>query len=223
MKMVFLPVWKNYKKALAQRNALLKQKSVNHLPVWDQELNTYGTIVHQFRLKYVEKLKLVLNDTIGRFLSLHDFTLNLIPGWDKAKLLSQSLAEDLDKDIRDGFTHSGPHRGDFQLMLSQKIAKDVVSRGQLKILVICLKLAQVKLMLKEHDYFGCILIDDFAAELDIENRAKLMQFLADMQCQIFLTATEKSDFGDLNLIDDYKMFHVEHGQINHVYVPCETK
>lgn len=218
----FLPVWRKYKKVLAQRNVLLKERAVNQLHVWNMELVNYGTIVNEYRFKYLEKLKPVLDKTIARFLILRDVEIKLISGWDVGKQLDRLLIEDLEKDLRYGFTHSGPHRADFHLLVKNKLAKDVVSRGQLKLLVTCLKLAQVELVFKERDSFGCILIDDFAAELDKENRAKMLQYLCETQCQVFITATEVNDFGDLNAIENYKMFHVEHGKIRQINVPCGT-
>ncbi|MGZ5045593.1 MAG: DNA replication/repair protein RecF, partial [Methylobacter sp.] len=122
----------------------------------------------------------------------------------------------LEKDLRYGYTHSGPHRGDFHLLVNNRLAKDFVSRGQLKLLVMSLKLAQVQLLANEQSKMGCFLIDDFAAELDVTNRAKLLHYLAKMECQVFITATEISDFGDLSQIQNYKMFHVEHGTIKSV-------
>lgn len=218
----FLPVWKNHKKALAQRNALLKHKAISQIEVWNKELAAYGTIVHKYRSDYSARLKPVLNATIANFLDLDGFSLNVSAGWEESLTLAECLNQDMEKDLRYGFTNSGSHRGDFQLMFGNKLAKEFVSRGQLKLLVICLKLAQVKLMLEERDYFACILIDDFAAELDKQNRAKLIDFLTALPCQIFLTATEKNDFGRLDKIGDYKMFHVEQGRINPEMVPCET-
>jgi Recombinational DNA repair ATPase (RecF pathway) len=71
----------------------------------------------------------------------------------------------------------------------------------------------VQLLAAEQDYFGCVLIDDFAAELDSQNRGKLLDFLAALKCQVFITANSTSDFGDLSQLPSYKMFHVEHGSI----------
>lgn len=218
----FLPIWRKYKKALAQRNALLKTRATTQIHVWDKELANYGTIVNEYRKKYLEKLKPVFNATVTRFLALNDVEIRLVSGWCTAKELVHLLTEDLEKDMRYGFTHSGPHRGDFHLLVENKLAKDVVSRGQLKLLVICLKMAQVELMFRERDSFGCILIDDFAAELDKDNRAKILDFLCEINCQVFITATELNDFGDLNDIKDYKMFHVEQGKISRINVPCGT-
>jgi len=218
----FLQVWRNYKKALAQRNALLKANAINYLQPWNNELANYGTIVHEYRRQYIEKLKPVISATVNRFLKLDQIDLKLVAGWDESSPLKLLIEEEIERDLRDGFTHSGPHRSDFHLLINDKLAKDVVSRGQLKILVICLKLAQVELMIKERDSFGCVLIDDFAAELDLQNRAKLLNFLSEVQCQVFITATEKNDFGDLSQLKNYKMFHVEQGKIEIIDVPCET-
>ncbi len=212
----FLPAWRKFKKALSQRNALLKTRRVEQINVWDKELVYYGTIVDCYRQQYLEKFKPVFIEIIGRFLSLDRIELKLVSGWDSAKELSRVLTDDQDKDLRYGFTHSGPHRGDFKLMVNNRLAKDFVSRGQLKLLVMSLKLAQVQLLANEQSQAGCILIDDFAAELDVINRAKLLNYLSEMACQVFITATEKIDFGDLSQIKNYKMFHVEHGTIKPV-------
>jgi len=212
----FLSAWRNFKKALLQRNAFLKDKRSDHLNVWDKELVYYGTIVNSSRQFYLQKFKPVFTEIIDRFLEIDDIDIKLTSGWDTAIGFQQVLTEERDKDLRYGFTHSGPHRGDFQLLVSNRLAKDFVSRGQLKLIVMSLKLAQVQLLTNEHSNMGCFLVDDFAAELDVINRSKLLHYLSEMKCQVFITATELSDFGDLSHIKNYKMFHVEHGNIKQV-------
>jgi DNA replication and repair protein RecF len=219
---IFLSVWRKYKKALAQRNALLKTRATNQVHVWDKELVNYGTIVNSYRQQYLDKLIPVLKTTTARFLQFSDIEIKLVSGWDMEKQLENILTEDLEKDLRYGYTHSGPHRGDFQLLINKKLAKDVVSRGQLKLLVICLKLAQVELVYMNNESFGCILIDDFAAELDKNNRKKILDYLSEINCQVFVTATEVADFGNISNITDYKLFHVEQGKINSINVPHGT-
>jgi DNA replication and repair protein RecF len=209
----FLPIWRKYRKALAQRNALLKSKAVKHIHVWNKELVNYGTMVYKYRQQYLENLEPFFIKALEQFLIVENIQLKLLPGWDFNKQFVQLLSDELEKDLRYGYTHSGPHRGDFHLLIDNHLAKEVVSRGQLKLLVICLKLAQVELIIKQRESFGCILIDDFAAEIDKSNRAKILNYLRDIQCQAFVTATGAEDFGDLKDIGNYKMFHVEQGNI----------
>ncbi len=212
----FLSAWRKFKKALSQRNALLKSRRLDQLNVWDKEIVDYGTIVNSYRQHYLNKLKPVFIAISENFLSIEDINLKLVSGWDTSKDFNRILLDDQDKDLRYGYTHSGPHRADFHLLIGNRLAKDFVSRGQLKLLVMSLKLAQVQLLSNEHGQTGCLLIDDFAAELDVLNRAKLLRFLSAMSCQVFITATQLNDFGDLSQINNYKMFHVEHGNIKSV-------
>ncbi len=209
----FLPAWRKFKKALLQRNALLKARQPRYINVWDKELADYGTIVSEYRQSYLNKLLPVLAQILNTFLGPKSLDLRFISGWDESKSLQQALTDDLEKDLRYGFTHSGPHRGDFQLLINNRLAKDFVSRGQLKLLVLSLKLAQVQLLINEQQKQTCILIDDFAAELDMLNRGKLLDFLDSIGCQAFITATELAEFGDVTRVKDYNMFHMEHGTI----------
>jgi DNA replication and repair protein RecF len=212
----FLPAWRRYKKALSQRNVLLKSKRFSQIDVWDKELVYYGTIVDSFRQQYILKFTPVFIEIARKFIAIDGIQLNPLSGWDTSRDFHQTLIDDLDKDLRYGFTHSGPHRGDFQLLIKQRLAKDFVSRGQLKLLVMSLKLAQVQLLMNETNKSGCILIDDFSAELDVNNRSKVLRYLAETGGQVIITATDADHFGDLSHIYNYKMFHVEHGSITPV-------
>lgn len=212
----FLPAWRQYKTALKQRNALLKMRRSEHIEVWNKELFNYGTIVADFRQQYISRLETVFKAIIADFLHIETVGLNLLNGWDQGKGFVQALRSDLEKDIRYGFTHSGPHRADLQVSINGRLAKDYVSRGQLKLLVLALKLAQVKLLQLEYGNVGCILIDDFTAELDSNNRDKLLSYLSDLDYQVFMTATEFMEFGDISQIHNYKMFHVEQGEVKQV-------
>lgn len=212
----FLNQWRLFKKALSQRNALLKIRRKRELNVWDHELQQYGTIVACYRKQYLAELTPYFLAIAQQFLQLDNLQLKLNQGWDDEILLLDKLNEDLEKDLRDGYTHSGPHRADFQLLVDSRKAKDFVSRGQLKLLVLSLKLAQVELLKQNGFHSGCVLIDDVVAELDFTSRSKLLKFLVAMNVQVFMTATERNEFGDLSDIGEYKMFHVKHGQLSEV-------
>jgi len=209
----FLNNWRKFKKVLQQRNSLLKKRQTDQLNVWNTELVQYGTIVSNYRKAYLEKLEPVFFEICNFFLNIGKVELKYFSGWDKSESFLQSLVNDLSKDLRYGFTHSGPHRCDVSLMLDNRLAKNVVSRGQLKLLMLCLKLSQIKLINSHNNNSVCVLIDDLTAELDSQNKAKLMDYLSRLDCQVFMSTTELSNFGDLSQLENYKVFHVEHGDI----------
>ncbi|WP_305909795.1 DNA replication/repair protein RecF [Methylomarinum sp. Ch1-1] len=209
----FLPAWRNFKKVLQQRNSLLKRGLAKEVHVWNLELVKYGVLVNEYRENYIRRLQPVFLDVCRYFLADVDLELNYFCGWDREQDLLQVLDRDHDKDMRYGYTHSGPHRADFKLLFHGRNARDYVSRGQLKLLVLGLKLAQVELLHLHSGRPVYILIDDLSAELDTVNRTKLVKYLADLNCQVFMSSTELADFGEINDIENYKVFHVEHGAI----------
>lgn len=209
----FLIYWRKFKKALQQRNALLKTKQIRQIDVWNTELVQYGTIVTEFRKQYLSKLEPIFFEICNYFLEFEIIELKYLLGWDKVVKFKQALADDLEKDLRYGYTHSGPHRSDFKLLVNARVARDFVSRGQLKLLMLALKLAQIKLINSENNNSVCVLIDDLTAELDVPNKAKLLNYLSLLNCQVFMSTTEISNFGNLSGLENYRVFHVEHGEI----------
>lgn len=209
----FLLDWRSFRKVLLQRNSLLKSRRLKQLPAWNDRLVQYSDRISEYRDRYIRQLEPVFLQVAGEFMTDQQLSLKFLPGYDRDQGLFDILRADLEKDMRYGYTHSGPHRSDFQLLFNQRNARDYVSRGQLKLLVLALKLAQVKLFCQDNDHSVCILIDDLTAELDTVNKAKLVKYLAELKCQVFMSSTELSDFGVLDDSMNYKVFHVEHGCI----------
>ncbi|MDD4914386.1 MAG: DNA replication/repair protein RecF [Methylococcales bacterium] len=209
----FLANWRKFGKALQQRNALLKARQYKQLSAWDKELAEYGRLVNDFRLDYIQVLQPAFEEMTNRFLNATGVNLTFSRGWDNKLNLEQALKADLEKDMRYGFTHSGPHRADFLCYSHNRLAKDYLSRGQQKLLVLALLLSQVNLLNQIAPNSCCILIDDLTAELDTANRLKLLEYLTQSGCQVFMTATELNDFGNLEVLKNYKVFHVEQGCI----------
>jgi DNA replication and repair protein RecF len=219
----FLIYWRRFKKTLQQRNALLKRKQYEQVKTWNTELVQYGTIVSHYRHEYLKKLQPIFIEVSQCFFSFEHTELHYASGWGESNAFDQALINDFEKDIKYGFTHSGPHRSDFKLLINGRLAKDFVSRGQLKLLILALKLAQVKLINNEMDHSVCILIDDLTAELDQLNKQILLGYLVKLNCQVFISSTELSNFGELSQLKNYKVFHVEHGEIKCIdEVGCST-
>ncbi|MCL2860874.1 MAG: DNA replication/repair protein RecF [Firmicutes bacterium] len=114
-----------YEKILSQRNKLLKSGKAEErsLSVWDAQLSQEGAkIIHQ-RRAYIERLKklvydahLFLSDSKEElFLEYLSFegntTKEIETNFEKA------LLDDRDKDLRLGYTNSGPHKDDIKLSI----------------------------------------------------------------------------------------------------------
>ena len=208
----YLDDWRRYVKALSQRNTLLRENRVRELPPWNHELARYGTIVADARRLYAERLGPFFRDMGERFFSSQQFELRLNSGWDTALPLVAVLEENVPTDLRHGYTQSGPHKGDFSIALDGRPVKAYLSRGQTKLLVYALLLAQSRLMEDRAGTAGCVLIDDVASELDEHNRQTLLEVLGEGRTQYFITATERGSIAK-GLDDKAAVFRVEHGRI----------
>jgi DNA replication and repair protein RecF len=208
----FLDCWRRYIKALSQRNTLLREKRPGDLELWNHELARYGTIVADARQRYAERLRPFLQETAGRFFPGSRFEMQASAGWNEAKSLEFVLREEIPADLRYGYTQSGPHKGDFSISVDGRSAKAYLSRGQTKLLIYALLLAQSQLMEEGTASTGCVLIDDVASELDENNKQRLLGFLKERQSQFFITTTAKPITE--GVVDEEAAFiHVEHGRI----------
>lgn len=210
----FLKTAKKYNQLLKQRNKLLKSKQLETLSAWDKKLVEYGIIITNERKLYVSKLerelKLITSDLISKI----DIQVLYSGGWSDDISFEESLNKNLSRDVLYGYTTTGPHKSDIQVLVNGKPAQDFLSRGQMKLLVISLYLAQIKVMSELKGKSSCVLLDDLAAELDVENLKKVMMFLDKLDVQIFITTTKKEQFKSYIEGNEINVFHVKHGAIH---------
>lgn len=211
----FLDNWRGYARALSQRNALLRSGTSRGMEIWNHELARYGTIVDYARFAYAERLRPFFQVAAGHFLGEASFDLNTVAGWDSARPLDEVLRANIAQDLRDGYTHSGPHKGDFHIQADGRVVKHYLSRGQMKLLVFALLLAQSHLLEESLGSKGCVLIDDLASELDSHNRGKLIEFLKLRLAQFFITTTDPRIMESAGL-GETVVFHVENGRVTRV-------
>lgn len=212
----FISHWRQTQKALANRNSLLKSKAsqIAEIKPWTHELCLHAEKVHHYRQDYADKLVERMEEILKELLPLDDFKIGYFRGWDETQELKQALEQNLQKDLRYGFTSVGPHRADLKIKVGKELAADVLSRGQQKLLVIAMKLAQAEILKQSSNRTCLFLVDDLPAELDSLNREKVLTVLSRLGSQAFLTAIEKSQLYDsLQKVKELKLFHVEHGKI----------
>ncbi len=208
----FLDYWRRYMRALNHRNSLLRRGNPRELAPWTHEMARYGIMLHQARCSYLDRLMPYFREIGERFFGSSSFELKVQPGWDLSRALETVLDSDVASDLRHGHTQSGPHRGDFSILMGQKPVRGYVSRGQMKLLVYALLLAQSRLMEERVGARGCVLIDDVAAELDAPNRKTLLELLKGRSTQFFITATAL-EAGPMTEDLEASVFMIEQGRL----------
>jgi len=217
----FLPIWRSFERALKQRNAALRGQLPHYeLSIWTQELIEHALHFHRIREEYVQNLMPFLTQAIHELLPfslfLYDFKIQYHPGWpigNEGIAYSDILTESLIRDRQLGHTQYGPHRADFKIIINQRPAKDILSRGQQKLFVCAMILAQGALLNSVANKRPIYLVDDLPSELDATSRSLLLSLLSKQQTQIFVTTVERETLDGFLTQYPTKMFHVEHGSV----------
>jgi DNA replication and repair protein RecF len=106
-----------------------------------------------------------------------------------AEELAQELAERTDGDLERGFTGHGPHRDDLSLRRDGRELRSYGSRGQVRLGLLALLLAEREELAAERGAPPLLLLDDVMSELDGARRARLVDVLR-AGGQSVVTATE---------------------------------
>lgn len=219
----FYDVWKHYQRVLKQRNACLRNPSQRSaLPYWTQELIKLQHPLQEQRLQALQYLMASI-EHYQRMLWLDaNLDLELGNGFPANTLfedeveLATIFTERESLDIKFGNTFYGVHRADLVIKINGELASRSASRGQLKLLSTLLLLSQSRCISNQYAGKGIIAIDDLAAELDAENRQRLLDVLLETKQQLFITSTHKQQsLFDAN-IHSSSMFHVKHGRFSKV-------
>ena len=215
----FHQAWLDVRKALKQRNSLLRRGKIQtaELAPWSKLLATAAQALDDYRRDYVEKLRPCVQKILDELGTPVSFDLRYHRGWEEGKDLYDLLCQDIERDRARGFTQVGPQRAELKWRADGHKAADVFSRGQQKLAVIALKIAQGRL-LQEFSGKTCVyLVDDLPAELDPAFLKALFTALTAMGAQILITCVNPDDLDHCwreMSVERPSMFHVEQGQIN---------
>lgn len=184
---------RQYRRALAQRNALLKRVGAqNQIFPWNVRLSELAGQIVRAR----SELATELNKDIGRLYrklsgTRAKVTLEYGARWPvdqyETKLL-KDLEGSLELDLARGFTASGPHREDLTVLFDSRPVVEVASRGEIRTTVLALKIIELKMIERLRDQPPLLLLDDVFSELDGKRRHALTDYLAPYQT--FITTTD---------------------------------
>lgn len=209
----FIHVWQNAARILKQRNAQLKfVNNYQQMNIWDEPLIELTEKIHQLRQHYLSSITPNIIQIAAEFLDDYQLTIDFYSGWDDKLPYAERLKEQFEKDRLLGYTQSGIHKADMRLKLNNVPVHDFASRGEMKLIMCALKLAQ-GIYYSEQAQDRCIfLIDDFAAELDSSKQKLFAHYLKKIDCQLFLTSLDITQIQDF-IGENDKIYHMKHGII----------
>jgi DNA replication and repair protein RecF len=205
----FADWWMRFARAIRQRNAALRERGVTR--PWDVEVAALGEKISEARRTVLEQMGPYWKDVIGG-LDCPPADLQYFRGWGGQHSLAEALEASRDRDRARGLTHAGPHRADVLIRVGGKPARELLSRGQQKLMAVALTLAQLRLLKDVSTTPPTLLLDDPAAELDSEHLRHFVGQIAPLACQLVITSLqpETAAFGAPD-----RVFHVEQGRVRY--------
>lgn len=209
-----LRLWKAWRRALRQRNALLRDAARDaDFEPWEHDLGRLAGEIHALRSRCVSELSAFMAHVAARLVpELGEAKLDYRAGWDEELGLAEQLARTRDRDRERGYTWHGAHRADWSLMFANVPQREYLSRGQAKSVAMVCTLALVEWFERTTGGYPLLCIDDLESELDARHVVGVMSWLAEVTLQTWLTRTSAPvDAGGQR---EVAVFHVEHGHLD---------
>lgn len=212
----FIQLWRGFRRALKQRNSLLKYGKIDRfqMQVWDREFVAYGTQLTAHRRAYIDALVPQFERILKVLLGDVSIELKFYPGWDSKRSLDEVLLDQFEREAAQGFTLTGPQRADLRFRWDGVNAAERLSRGQKKLVVSALRLAQGQLYRLQSQRPCIYLIDDLPSELDEPHVRLFCQFLEQSHDQCFITCVDPDTLTEFWSPDtDLALFHLDAGHL----------
>jgi DNA replication and repair protein RecF len=204
----FLGHWQRYQRTLKQRNAALRRPQ-SEVAAWNAELAVHGEALTVARERLVDRLQPFWAE-LAEPLSGVSVAMSYQRGWSEEEGLLEALTRTEPRDRERGSTSSGPHRAEVSLRVEGRAAREVLSRGQQKLIAIALVLAQLELLRADVGLRPTLLLDDPQAELDGDRLGAFLARVQRLPCQLIVTSLQ-AEFGLLGRAE--RVFHVERGRV----------
>jgi DNA replication and repair protein RecF len=182
-----------YGKIVTRRNKILqriqegKSKSLE-LGFWDERLLAHGKFISKIRVEFFEYLNF-LEPTFAKTAQGVGGLTDLAWELKQSVLTEEKLLNNRQRDIAAGMTLSGPHRDDFRFKFKSRDLEFFGSRGEQRMAVLALKLAELEYLKVKRGERPILALDDIFSELDWEHRDTVFSVISNQQT--IITAAEK--------------------------------
>jgi len=220
----YAEILKDYNQVVAQKNRLLVQGDPSGalLEVWNERQAELGSHVMMTRGRFVTRIRALFEESFQEIsgtsiiagLSYAPANLELLEleGSELRRQFLASIRASSEEERRRKMTVVGPHRDDLSVSLDGRDAATYGSQGQARMLSLCLKIIELRVLLEDRGVVPIFLLDDVSSELDEHRNRYLMDYLARVGCQIFLTTTSLSHVR-AEAFPEQASFNVSAGQV----------
>ena len=200
----YVNIYADYKKALENRNALLKNASKgfyfdeNELEAWSLQLAKHASYIYLYRKKYIKKLEVYAKRFIKEISDgCEDISLSyksdISTDSDERDTVENEYKNIFSRDVMReraaGVTLFGPQREDIVIFINEKDSRIFSSQGQQRSIVLSLKMAEGEVSRELFSEYPVFLFDDVLSELDEKRQSFVLSGMDGRQ--IIITSCEE--------------------------------
>lgn len=203
----YLKNYSDYKKALENRNCLLKMINKGfyvdrrEIESWSESLAEYASFIYISRLDFIKKLEFYSKKFMSEISGgKEEISISLCSDIDveadresAKQIYKEKLESDIDREIAAGITLFGPHRDDIKILINGKESRIFASQGQQRSIVLSIKLAEGEVIREISGEYPVFLFDDVLSELDDERRKYILSGVKDKQLIITSCSRDESE------------------------------
>lgn len=183
----------SYERGVRQRNKLLDvigegRASRDQLLFWNQLLIKTGNYITEKRLEFIQ--------------FVNEYRISNIEyriDYDKSVISESRLEQYKIEEVAAGSTLVGPHRDDFSVMKKGRELSKYGSRGEQRLGVLWMKLAELSYIQEQTGERPMLLLDDIFSELDEHHRNEVLDLIGKQQT--IVTSAEGDILSSLNRTD----------------------
>lgn len=211
-----------YKRALEQRNALLKQTLESYVAAesfepWEVQLAHHGSAIRKARREFITELQTYSQHIHSHLGEGEPSSLFYDPkdDFESEEELQQAFVSNRPQEIYRKSTQIGPHRDEMKIEVEGREARVFGSQGQQRSAVLALKLGTMELLTKRLGITPLLLLDDILSDLDQGRRSRLAGWVLERAAQAVLTCTEAESAGP-DVLANARVYVVKSGSISRI-------
>ena len=188
-----MEIFRKFKQILQQRNALLQKPfDQSSYFIWTEQLWNQTKIIQELRVEALERVNESVKKLLINFFD-KDYSIDIDYNY-KQMSPGETFEEFIEKkqsmityETLSRRSDFGAHLDDFTLQFCNKKLKSFGSRGQQKLLVLLIKIAQI-LDLRKNDIKPIFILDDFIMDFDKKRLKGIIDLLMTLKCQLIITS-----------------------------------
>lgn len=213
----YIKLINDYNVLIKNKNDYLKKMFINSnidetfLDILDIKIAQVGKKICEERYEYLEKLNKNIKRIFRKFKPNDEIIIKYESNFlDKNETeIIKYLKKNRLNEMNIGMTKIGIHRDDFVFIHNGLNAKEYSSQGTQKLILLCLKLAELNILINDYYEEPILLLDDLFSELDIINQNLILNNL-NKNVQIFITTTDLNSINK-KIVKKAKIINLEGG------------